>query len=440
MLLNPARSDAAGEVGVDTGLVREAASWSAGTRFLFRFAFAYLVLYCLPFPFHYLPYVSAVAEPYEAFWNALVPWVGKALFGLDINVVPNGSGDTTYNYVQLFCFFALALIAAVVWTALDRKRPNYERLYEGLRVYVRFTLAVAMISYGAIKIVKSQFPDPSIDRLLQPFGDSSPMGLLWTFMGASAAYNFFAGASEMLGGLLLTFRRTMLLGALVSAGAMANVVMLNFSYDVPVKLYSSHLLLMAVFLMIPDLRRLADLFVLHRAIPPAEVRPLFRRRWMNRTALVVRTAFILFVLYVSFAGAQANSKRYLEKPKFYGVWNVQRLVIDGRERPFVVDDGERWHRVVFSSPNVLAIQDLNGHRWRYVIDGEEKAGTWTLSSRQDPDFKAQLSYAQPRPDILELRGNLEGRRIQATLHKGPIPPALLKERGFHWINERPFNR
>ncbi|MFL6193433.1 MAG: hypothetical protein ACJ75H_04640 [Thermoanaerobaculia bacterium] len=440
MLLNPARTDAAGEVGVDTGFPRAAPAWSAGTRFLFRFGFAYLILYCLPFPLHYIPYVSVVAEPYEAFWNALVPWVGKALFGLEITVVPNGSGDTSYNYVQMLCFFGIALAAALIWTALDRKRPKYERLYEVLRAYVRLTLAVAMISYGAIKIVKSQFPDPSIDRLLQPFGDASPMGLLWTFMSASAAYNVFAGASEMLGGLLLTFRRTTLLGALVSAGAMANVAMLNFSYDVPVKLYSIHLLLMAVFLMLPDLRRLAGLFVLHRAVPPAEVRPFFRRRWMDRTALAARTAFILFILYFAFSGALANRKRYLEKPKFFGVWNVQRLVIDGRERPFVVDDGGRWHRVVFSSPNILAIQDLNGHRQRYLIDGEETPGTWSLSSRQDPDFKAKLSYAQPRPDILELQGDLEGRSIQATLHKGPIPPALLTERGFHWINERPFNR
>ncbi len=69
-----------------------------------------------------------------------------------------------------------------------------------------------MINYGAVKVIKAQFPNPTLDRLLQPFGDASPMGLLWTFMGASESYNIFTGAGELIGGLLLTTRRTTLLG------------------------------------------------------------------------------------------------------------------------------------------------------------------------------------------------------------------------------------
>src|SRR5437899_11151387 len=103
-----------------------------------------------------------------------------------------------------------------------------------------------------------QFPPPALDRLVQPFGDASPMGLAWTFVGASPAYEIFTGTGELLGGLLLTMQRTTLLGALVAAGVMAHVVALNFCYDVPVKLFSSHLLALALWLMIPDARRLFD--------------------------------------------------------------------------------------------------------------------------------------------------------------------------------------
>ena len=89
-----------------------------------------------------------------------MPWVGDEVFHADTSVLPNGSGDTTYNYVQVFCFLMLALAATAVWTFLDRRRPNYARLHEWLRVYVRFALAVTMISYGAIKVIPSQFPSP----------------------------------------------------------------------------------------------------------------------------------------------------------------------------------------------------------------------------------------------------------------------------------------
>lgn len=43
-----------------------------------------------------------------------------------------------------------------------------------------------------------------------------------------------------------------------------NVVVLNFSYDVPVKLYSSHLLALALFLAAPEFRRLANVFLFNR--------------------------------------------------------------------------------------------------------------------------------------------------------------------------------
>jgi uncharacterized membrane protein YphA (DoxX/SURF4 family) len=125
-------------------------------------------------------------------------------------------------------------------------RPKqHEVLGHWLRVYVRYVLAAAMLGYGMAKVFKSQFPAISDMRLMQPYGDSSPMALLWNFMGFSTAYTIFVGAAEVLGGLLLLFRRTATLGALVVIAVMSNIVMLNFCYDVPVKLYSVHLWLMA---------------------------------------------------------------------------------------------------------------------------------------------------------------------------------------------------
>ena len=83
-------------------------------------------------------------------------------------------------------------------------------------------------------------------------------------MGASTAYQMFAGLAEVLAGLLLLFRRTALLGALLCGGVLANVVLLNFCFDVPVKIYSSHLLLMAVCIIYPDTGRLVSFFLLSR--------------------------------------------------------------------------------------------------------------------------------------------------------------------------------
>ena len=424
-----------------------ATGWSLAKRLLFRFGFSYLLLYLLSSYLGllgYIPYGGLLVGGYMGFWRAVVPWVGKQFFQLSITVFPNGSGDTTYNYLEIVCFALFAALAALVWTLLDRRRANYARLYEWLRVYVRFGLAMAMMEYGFAKIIPGgQFGPPTLDRLLQPFGDASPMGILWTFMGASTAYTVFAGLTETLGGLLLTMRRTLLLGALVSAAAMTNVVLLNFSYDVPVKLYSSHLLAMALFLALPDLRRLANLFVLNRPVEPADHRPLFARRGLHYGALVFRTVFVAgFAALVVYA-IYDSYKTYgspTQKSPFYGVWNVDELVVDGQARPPLVTDGSRWRRVVFDYPQMIAIQRMSDTRERYTLLLDAARRTLVLKKRDDPAWKSTLTYQRPEPGRLLLEGTFDGKKIQAVLRRTENPEFRLITRGFHWINEYPFNR
>jgi hypothetical protein len=130
--------------------------------------------------------------------------------------------------------------------------------------------------YGASKIIPLQMPAPSLARLIEPYGDSSPMGLLWTFVGASKEFEILSGCAEMLGGVLLIFPRTTLLGALVCLADTAMIFTFNMCYDVPVKLYSLHLLLMSVFLVAPDFRRLLNLFLLNRGFHWVQERPFNR--------------------------------------------------------------------------------------------------------------------------------------------------------------------
>ena len=94
-------------------------------------------------------------------------------------------------------------------------------------------------------------------------------------MGASESYTMFVGFAEMISGILLFPRKTSTLGALMSIGVLSNVVALNFSYDVPVKLYSSHLLAMAIFVLLPEARRLANFFIFNRPTECVSVRLCF---------------------------------------------------------------------------------------------------------------------------------------------------------------------
>ena len=136
----------------------------------------------------------------------------------------------------------------------------------------------------------------------------------------------------MLGGLLLVARRTTLLGALVSIGVLTNVVMLNFCYDVPVKLFSAHLLAMAVFLVLPDLRRLADLLVFNRGVEPAADPAALRRKWLHRGALVLRTVFVL-VCTVLLLSTGLQRQQAVREPR------AEAAAVRHLERR---GDGDRW--------------------------------------------------------------------------------------------------
>lgn len=422
--------------------MKASADWHPATRIGFRFAFAYLGLFILPFPLGALPYTEVLASPYTKLWDAVVPWVGRNVLGLDyeINTVFNGSGDRTYDYVLFFCLAVLAAAAALLWTLLDRRRTAYPRLYQWLRVYVRLYLGATMIGYGAYKVIVSQFPRPTLDRLVQPIGDASPMGLLWTFMGASEPYTMFTGAAEMLCGVLLFFRRTTTLGALMSAAVMSNVVMLNFCYDVPVKLYSSHLLAMALFLTLPEAGRLANVFLFNRAAEPAEIRPLFESERLNRGALVLSTLFLLALVGLGLHQSYQGRQNSLQRSPLYGVWEVEEFSADGEPRPPLLTDKERWRRVIFDRPGVLAVQLMGDARQRYRLELDADKKTLTLKKREDPNWKADFTYEQPEPERLTLAGGFDGRPVRASLRRTDPSQFLLTSRGFNWINESPFNR
>lgn len=412
-------------------------------KWLFRFLFAYWLLYNFPFPLTELPFVRPLFQFYENGWDVLVVWVGRVVFGQVITARPAGSGDTTWNYMQIVCFLIVSLIATLLWSLLDRRRTHYAKLWQWLRVYLRFTLAAALISYGAVKVIKAQFPDLTMDVLAQPLGDSSPMGLLWKFMGASWLFNVFTGAAEMLSGLLLTLRRTTLLGALVSIAVLSNVVVINLSYDVPVKLYSMHLLAMAVCLALPDVRRLMNLFWFNRPVAAAAQPSLFATAGRNRAA-----TFIASALVIAFAGWSLleayRDRQEIHAPEarspLHGLWNVEELEVNGQVRPPVLSDADRWRRLIFDRPDLLVIQLTSDARARYQLELDADKKTLSLTKRSDTQWRAQLAYERENEEQLLLEGDFGKEKIRARLRRVETVQYPLASRGFHWINEFSNNR
>src|ERR1700674_1167269 len=97
--------------------------WPFAKRFALCSAFVYFVFVNWPFPFSFITYAGElVTGPVQKLWHVVVPYVAKAVFHVSADVRPNGSGDTTYNYVQLAIWLVCAIVIGAVWGALARKR------------------------------------------------------------------------------------------------------------------------------------------------------------------------------------------------------------------------------------------------------------------------------------------------------------------------------
>jgi len=270
------------------------ATWNFGLRLAFRFCFVYFTLYCLSnqiigglllIPKVNFPDVGII-------WplRHITFWIASHIFGITRPLVytGSGSGDKTFDWVQTLFLLCFSILAMAVWSVFDRHRKNYVALHKWFRLFIRFALASEMLIYGFSKVIPLQMPFPFLNRLLEPYGNFSPMAVLWSSVGASHSYEIFTGCAETLGGLLLIFPRTSMLGAAVCLVDMIQVFTLNMTYDVPVKLLSFHLLVLSLFLLAPEGRRIFTFLFSDRVTERSTQPPLLKSLRANRVLAVVQ--------------------------------------------------------------------------------------------------------------------------------------------------------
>ena len=423
-------------------------AWSPFTRIAFRFCFVYFGLYCLSTQIITtllaIPNVDIPDPSLIPPWREMIAFTAAHILRIrsPLAFVETGSGDRAIDWVLVFFLLTVSVAATVVWSILDRRRIRYRALHKWFFLFLRFALAGQMLTYGFVKAVPLQMPAPLLSALTEPFGEMSPMGVLWSSVGASPHYEMVAGCFEILGGLLLLLPRTVTLGALVSLADMTYVFILNMTYDVPVKLLSLHLIFIALVLLAPQFGRLIDFFLLHRAVEPSLKIPLFRSLRANRIAIGVQAFIALWLIGTNIYGAKSGWSSFgggAPKPALYGIWNVDEFTSDGQVRPPLLTDSVRWRRVIFDRYSLGVLDRMKGPRAFYNAHVDEKKKTLELSQRRGGSQKVDLSFTRPTPDLLTLDGTLDGLKTHIELSRDP-GNFLLQTRGFHWISESPYNR
>jgi hypothetical protein len=412
-------------------------AWESLKRVGFHFVFVYVLLFIPSFPLNLLPIVRSIVAPCDRLWFQVVPWVGREI-GLG-EIVPGVPGDSMYHLVKALCQLALAAVAALAWSGLPSRSSERAALHPWLRVAVRYFLATAMFNYGIVKLFNTQFLPLGPERLILRYGDSSPAELLWAYMGYSNAYTTLCGAGEVLGALLLFFRRTTTLGALLLSILLVNIVMLNLCYDVGATLLSIHLLLMAFFLLAPDFQRLANVVLLNRPTVPAIPGKPRAAGWMVLGRLVAKTTFVgMVVVFMTCGALSLLFKKMIANPPLYGLYEVETFTRNDKTLLPLVTDAARWRWFIVGRYNLLTVETMNGGREAFCVHHAPTVRTLSLLDCESQAPIGDLAFVETARDRLSASGSIRNDRLTLQLRRVDESDFPLVNRNFQrsqWSRE-----
>lgn len=404
--------------------------WSTSSKVLFRLLFVYFSLYFFFFV------AGSLLTPVLVKLGQAIGSEGR------LERFPTGSGDTTMAYLQLLFLALIIPPLTIIWSILDRKRPSYNQFFYWFLVILRMFLILQMFIYGFAKIYKVQFPTTSLARLLMPIGEMSPMGLAWTYMGHSEGFNMFVGILEVLGGLLLIPRRTQTLGAFITIGVMTQVMMMNFFFDIPVKLFSAHLVAMALIIFMADWRRFSQVFIKNETATAIQYYEVSRdphyKKLIFWFKVIVASILIGLMCWQGYSRERSfGDKR--EKPELYGIWEVSTFVKNADTLPPLLTDQNRWRYLIVDRKGSATIKFMTDKTIWYDFDIDKPNQTLSIYRKVDSTAVNNFKFAR-RDSTLHIDGIFYNDTLRVDFKAKDLSKIELLNRGFHWVNETPYNR
>ncbi len=423
-------------------------NWRLIHKLCFRFFFIYFLLHIAPWTWldGIIPGIDYVTGYYRSFIIWLVKNCNQLFFHFANSTVENnGSGDTSFNWEEVFTYLIIAFAGMIVWSIIDRKRTDYMKASYWLNTFLRYFIIMMCMSYGINKLFALQMPFPNNSQLATPLGDFLPMRLSWMFIGYSAPYEIFSGAMEVLAGLLLLNRKTITLGLFTATAVFINIMVLNFCYDIPVKIFSAHLVIYCIYLLSTDAKRLFHFFVLNKPVEANTIYQFkFSKKWMRITSTVLKLSFLIIFVIVSFfttksyADSLKNSASI--EPIQPGLYDVTVYVVNKDTIPAFISDTLRWRDIAFEKNGTGSVGSTDtSFRQRYRR-GYFSFSTDTtrlflgMKTKGDTNFLYSFHYYMPDNNTLYLQGKKGNDSLYMQLNRSKRH-FQLAEKQFHWISE-----
>ena len=237
----------------------------------------------------------------------LVEFIAKNFFSYP-KVRIDFSSDSLSMYILISCLFLISIvISSIKW--FKTKPKETENL-------LAFYLAIVLTKYGIDKIQQGQFYIPEPNILFTRFGNLDKDILFWSTVGTSYHISLITGIIEVVIAVLLLLNRTRIIGAMLSCFVFLQILVINISFDISVKLFSTILLGISFYISRNYWIKLWHFLTLKN-------QPNNKSVWMQRTELFLKTFLVLFVIWKStLAKFEENNftNDLVKSPNLHGVY------------------------------------------------------------------------------------------------------------------------
>ncbi len=268
------------------------------------------------------------------------------------------SSDTIAFNLLIFSLLLISILFVLVLQIFKYRKIKWIEISRTIVVYY---LTYILLKYGFDKIFKSQFYLPEPNILYSQVGDLSRDILYWSTIGTSRFYSISLGIIEVFTALLLLINRTRILGLLFAIGVFANVILVNFGFDISVKTFSILLLLMTIFAIFPELKMLFNFFVRRKNIQLSISNFYLINQKPIRNAI---KTFVIGLMFIQILNPYFQSKNFnddsVSRPFLHGVYDV----IESNQK--TVDF--KINRFFIHRKNYLILEIENGKQVDYYFE------------------------------------------------------------------------
>jgi hypothetical protein len=397
------------------------------TRLLINRWFAFFILsgmLFIPFSFQFYSIQQFLSE---SIFGGLVNYVAD-LIGIEWRL-NDFSSDSKRLVILAVLLLLFSLILAFISRLKVLNKLQWHKTENVIRLIASYYLGWVLLKYGLDKLFKCQFYLPEPNILYSRVGDLDKDILFWSTMGSSYSYNIFMGISEIIPGIFLFFGKTRKLGLLLALGVLLNVVAINFSFDISVKLFSGFLLFIAFYLIGPFAVNLWRFLSNQKLVSTQSSIDTFTKstktfHWGN---LVVVSIILIESMFVYVKNQNFNDDKF-DRSLFHGAYEVNQL-IQGEDT--LIGEKNSLKNIFYHRDSYLIFQFKNEEMVDYKMDIDPIKKTLTLFDDEQNKKIYSIEYNQLSKKMkLIHKGKYDLEIIHCTEKEWKKMPLI--QPLFHW--------